>query len=532
MNHPPVKQPSGLYTLLNIAKSIAASRNRQDLWDIVDDSVLGAFGASYYTVCLLNEDNSTHIPFLYSQPERILSITGESPIIHESHPIQDGILDKILDAKEPAIFQLEDLIRRRIVPAYIYHWYNADVKEMMVIPVSNGAIVRGALYLYAKTSGTFHREQFSLLTGVADQLGTGISNVLANEKIALQLAEIRKFEQQLERDNSVRRTEQKMKAGFAQMVGASEEMQEVYSLISKVAPSDSTVLILGETGTGKELVARSIHEASARHHKQMVRINCAALPPTLMESELFGHEKGSFTGALERRIGKFELAADSTLFLDEIGEMPLDLQVKLLRALQEREIERVGGKHPIKVNVRIVAATNRDLEKEVQDGRFRSDLYYRLNVFPITLPALRNRKQDIPTLVSYFIERFGQHTGRKNPQISQKALESLLRYSWPGNVRELEHLIERTILLNPGSTIRQVAIPTTDNHSLARVTGEFSIRPLAEIEREYILKALKFCNGRVSGANGAAVRLGMPATTLNSKMAKLGIKKSHIASAS
>lgn len=316
---------------------------------------------------------------------------------------------------------------------------------------------------------------------------------------------------------------------FPEIIGNSREMQKTFGLITQVAPSDSTVLILGETGTGKELIARAIHNNSPRKHGPMVKVNCAALPASLIESELFGHERGSFTGAFERRIGKFELANNGTLFLDEIGEMSPDLQVKLLRALQEKEIERVGGKGTIKVNVRIVAATNRDLEKEMEDGRFRSDLFYRLNIFPIDVPPLRDRREDIPLLASHFIQLFSKKSGKKIRAIGGLALQELMRYNWPGNIRQLEHLIERSILLTPGDTIKQVHLPSPKQNALTKSGGrEIEIKTIDENERDHILCMLKYCKGRIAGDGGAAEILGVPPSTLNSKIKRLGIRREHL----
>ncbi|HZE83172.1 MAG TPA: sigma-54 dependent transcriptional regulator [Puia sp.] len=315
----------------------------------------------------------------------------------------------------------------------------------------------------------------------------------------------------------------------SEIVGGSLAMQKTFRLVSQVAPSDSTVLILGETGTGKELIARAIHNNSPRRHKLMVKVNCAALPANLIESELFGHERGSFTGATDRRLGKFELANGGTLFLDEIGEMPLELQVKLLRALQEREIERVGGRSTIKIDVRIIAATNRDLEKEMSEARFRSDLYYRLNIFPISLPPLRDRREDIPLLASHFIQRFAKKTGRNIIALNNSALQELIQYSWPGNIRELEHLIERSILQAPGNTINHIHLPQPRQSSTpASAKESFVVKTLDENERSFIMKTLKYCSGRIAGEGGAAQLLGVPPSTLNSKMKRLGIRREHI----
>lgn len=315
---------------------------------------------------------------------------------------------------------------------------------------------------------------------------------------------------------------------FPEIIGSGKEMAGVFTLLSQVAASSTTVLITGETGTGKELIARAIHKASPAGGKNMVTVNCAAIPASLMESELFGHEKGSFTGAVESRAGKFEQADNSTLFLDEIGELPLLLQAKLLRVLQERVVERIGGNKSIKVNVRIIAATNRDLQREVIKGTFRNDLYYRLNVFPIALPALRNRREDIAVLATHFAMQHAKAAGKNITGISRKALQELRGYTWPGNIRELQHVIERSVLLSGEGVLRTIHLPDApDRKYLEEAAHEEPIRTLDEIDREYILKVVNHCKGRISGPHGAAVLLGMPSTTLISKMQRLGIKKEH-----
>jgi formate hydrogenlyase transcriptional activator len=315
---------------------------------------------------------------------------------------------------------------------------------------------------------------------------------------------------------------------YPEIIGQSAELEQSLRLISRVAPTNSTVLILGETGTGKELVARAIHNHSPRKVKTMVKVNCATLPANLIESELFGHERGSFTGAFDRRIGKFELADRSTLFLDEIGEMPLELQVKLLRVLQEKEIERVGGRGMIPVDVRIVAATNRDLEKEVDEGRFRADLYYRLNTFPISLPSLRERPDDIPLLATHFIQKLSKNIGTKITAVSRDVLEQIMNYDWPGNIRELEHVIERSILLSDDDKLRQIHLPCRKSKGVAEGSGNRpGVKTIAEIERDHIIHVLRQCKGRVAGFTGAAKSLGVPPSTLTSKLKRLGIQKAQ-----
>jgi formate hydrogenlyase transcriptional activator len=513
--------------LLEVSNMIAAARQREDLWHIITEQLLALFGGKYYTICLINEDGKTHTPFLHSQEKTINSRTGETPIIPISHPIEDGIFNIALAADEPLIFDLQQVMKGSNVAPYVYRWFNAGISEMLVVKINNRNESRGLLYFYAEQRGSFKRGNFRLFKGIADLLGIGICNILANETIERQLQEIKQFKQRLEDENLYLQEQQGLRSSFADIIGSSGEMQKITTILSRVAPSDATVLLLGETGTGKEVFACALHQASPRKQKLMIKVNCAALPPNLIESELFGHEKGSFTGATQRRIGKFELADNSTLFLDEIGELPLELQSKLLRVLQEKEIERIGGRGTIKVNVRIIAATNRNLEAEVQSGRFRSDLYYRLNVFPIRIPPLRNRKEDIPALVLHFVQRYAANNRKEVPAISTKAMEALTNYSWPGNVRELEHLVERTILLNTSPVIHKVDLPLPDR-APGKDDEENAIIPLDAMEREYILKVLRLCKGRIAGPNGAAAKLKLPSTTLNSRMQKLGIKKELI----
>jgi formate hydrogenlyase transcriptional activator len=310
--------------------------------------------------------------------------------------------------------------------------------------------------------------------------------------------------------------------GFESMIGNSPKIISVFNLIKKVAPSETSVLILGESGTGKEKVARAIHNLSTRKGKPFVVINCSTIPEDLAESLLFGHEKGAFTGAADKRAGKFEIADGGTVFLDEIGEMPLDLQVKLLRVLQEKEIEKIGAQAPLPVDVRIIAATNRNLEEEVSAGRFRLDLYYRLYVFPIIMPSLRERKEDIPALVAHFIRTFNK-TGIISPSPDDEIIKKMLQYEWPGNIRELENVIQRSILLTEGNVITEISLQALDKKNAEVTPQEYSIKTMHENERDYISYILKKCKGKVSGSGGAAEILGIPGSTLTSKMKKLGI---------
>ncbi|NVM66708.1 transcriptional regulator with GAF, ATPase, and Fis domain [Mucilaginibacter sp. SG538B] len=316
------------------------------------------------------------------------------------------------------------------------------------------------------------------------------------------------------------------KARHSEIIGESTAIKNSLTLLDKIAYTSCTVLITGETGTGKELVARAIHNNSPRKNKSMIKVNCATLPANLIESELFGHERGSFTGAYERHIGKFEMANNNTLFLDEIGEMPLELQAKLLSVLQDRVIYRIGSKNTITIDVRIIAATNRNLELEVEEGRFRADLYYRLNIFPIELPSLRERRDDIIPLANHFIEKISERLAKKINMVTHWAFQDLLDYDWPGNIRELEHTVERSILLAEDKTIRRFCIPVKKRKLMAKSGQDRTfIKTIAENERDHITLILEYCRGRISGINGAAHLLGVPSTTLHSKLKRLGIDK-------
>ena len=325
----------------------------------------------------------------------------------------------------------------------------------------------------------------------------------------------------LEAQNIYLQEEIQTEHNFEEIIGASSAIKKVFKAIEQVAATDSTVLLVGETGTGKELIARAIHNLSKRKDRVLVKVNCAAIPAGLIESELFGHEKGAFTGALARKIGRFELADGATIFLDEIGDLPLELQAKLLRVLQEGECERVGSPKTLTVNVRVIAATNRDLEKTVQQGGFRPDLYYRLNVFPIQLPALRERREDIPLLVKYFAGKHGAKQGKKIETIPQTIMEALQGYSWPGNVRELENVIERAVILTPGLVLELGEwLPNA-----GAASGATAPTTLEELERVHILETLARTGWRVSGEKGAAKLLGLKPTTLEARMQKLGITR-------
>ncbi len=340
------------------------------------------------------------------------------------------------------------------------------------------------------------------------------------------LAEVNALRERLAAENEYLREYAFAAEGFEDIVGESPVLRSVLFQAEQVAQTDSTVLLLGETGTGKELIAKAIHFKSRRRDRRLVEVNCAALPPTLIESELFGHEKGAFTGALSRKIGRFELADRSTLFLDEVGELPLALQAKLLRVLQEGEFERVGSSVTHKADVRVITASNRDLSASVREGTFRADLYYRLRVFPIELPPLRARKEDIPVLVWHFLGQLTRTLGKKIDRVQAPTMQRMVEYGWPGNIRELRNVLERAVILSPGSTLSLEELGEAPRVAPAAAPGAAGAVTLAEVEREHILRALEACDWRVRGKDNAASRLGLNASTLYSRMKKLGIRRS------
>jgi len=442
---------------------------------------------------------------------------------HVFFKVADGFFDKALGSPEPLKFNFSSLKNKKIqLPEFIEKQLQLGARELIFMPLHYQKNCPSVLFLFFKKPQSMQPSVERLLKRLSLPLSLSVSNLIVLQKIDNYHSDPKSISQSVINTIVMEELETKI-----EWIGNSPQLKAISDLAKQVAPSDSGVLILGESGTGKEIIAQMIHQNSPRKSKEMVRVNCAAIPANLIESELFGHEKGSFTGATDLRIGKFELADEGTLFLDEIGELPPDLQSRLLRVLQEKEIERIGGKKTIKVDVRIIAATNLDLLYEVGEGRFRNDLYYRLNIFPILIPPLRERVDDIALLAGHFVQHFADKLNKKITGLSVKALESLKLYSWPGNVRELKHLMERSVLLASGSVIKDVSLPELQTGNFTSSQPDFHIRPLQEIEKEYILKVVKFCNGRISGPNGAALKLGIPSTTLISKMEKLGIRKAH-----
>ena len=403
--------------------------------------------------------------------------------------------------------QSESTVSKRLVAE--------GVRSACCVPLLLRDRTLGALNVGSLQENAFTKADAEMLSEVAKQIALAVANSLAYQEIA-------SLKDKLSKEKLYLEEEIQTGYNFEEIVGDSQALKRVLKEVQTVAATDSTVLILGETGSGKELVARALHNLSDRRERTFVKLNCAAIPTGLLESELFGHEKGAFTGAIATKIGRFELADRGTLFLDEVGEIPLELQVKLLRVLQEQEFERLGSTRTILVHVRIIAATNRDLAQLVEERGFRSDLYYRLNVFPITMPPLRDRAEDIPALTRHFAQKFAQRMKKRIETIPSEAMKALQNYSWPGNVRELENFIERAVILTQGPDL---FVPIAELKRPPNNTTHSVTTTLEQAEREHILKALRETGWVIGGAAGTAARLGMKRTTLQSKIQKLGIAR-------
>ena len=419
-------------------------------------------------------------------------------------------------AGEP--YTCDDLLEKDGWFRHEYHLAKDGVRSYAAVPlVMRGQVLGVAAFIRLKQRA-FPPHERAILKDVSRALSIATANALANE-------EIRKLRQQLEAENISLREQLGQAPWFEEILANSAELKHALEIVEQVATTDATVLITGETGTGKELIARAIHRRSERARGPLVKVNCAAIPDTLLASELFGHERGAFSGATERRKGRFEQAHGGTLFLDEIGELPQEMQVLLLRVLQEREFERLGGAHTVQVDVRLVAATNRDLAEDVRTGRFRSDLYYRLNVFPVRVPALRERRDDIPPLVAHFAEKYGERFGRPISSIDRKTLDLLQAHNWPGNVRELENTIERAVILSRNGVLSVDPQMLRDSSAASSAANQNETDDDSREERAAIEIALKASRGKISGARGAAKKLNTPASPLEFRIKKLSINK-------
>jgi formate hydrogenlyase transcriptional activator len=446
-------------------------------------------------------------------------------VLETSEPVPGGVALVLPPEEDPAglVWQTKQpLITSRLAdlerwPRLLERVQQYGVQSGCWLPLTTARKRLGTLVFTSKPPSAYDTADLDFLQQVANQVAVAVENALAFQ-------EIQALNDQLHRENIYLEEEVRAENNFGDIVGESVALRRVLKEVETVAATDSTVLVRGETGTGKELIARALHELSPRQGRTFVKLNCAAMPTGLLESELFGHEKGAFTGAIMQKVGRFELADKGTLFLDEVGDIPPELQPKLLRVLQEQEFERLGSTRTIKVDVRLVAATNRDLARMVADGTFRTDLYYRLNVFPVVLPPLRERPDDIPRLVRHFTQRFARRMGRRIETIPSAVMEALVRYPWPGNVRELQNVIERAVILSPGPSLQ---VPPGDLRPAAMqdTAPAPAAVTLADAERDHILGAIREAGGVLGGPEGAAARLGMKRSTLYKKMKKLGISR-------
>ena len=419
--------------------------------------------------------------------------------------------------REPVLIERFETSHFR--PEAVSHLTSLGMHSACCIPLIHRGEVIGTLAVCSRLENAFTQREAEMLVQVADQIAMAVSNAM----VFRQIAELR---DRLRQEKEYLQEEINLENRFEDIIGDSGGLRQVLKEIETVAPTDATVLIQGETGTGKELLARAIHRLSGRSDRTFVKVNCAAIPAGLIESELFGHEKGAFTGAIARKMGRLELAHEGTLFLDEVGELPMDLQPKLLRALQEREIERLGGTRSIPINIRLIAATNRDLAQMVTEKQFRSDLFYRLRVFPVFAPPLRDRAGDIPVLVRHFVSTHSRRMGKNIENIPEETMKALCRWPWPGNIRELENFLERAVILTRGSVLYVPLAELETKVAEEEAELESSGATLHAAERDHILRVLRETRGQIGGTDGAAERLGLKRTTLNSKLKKLGIERS------
>jgi formate hydrogenlyase transcriptional activator len=492
------------HVLVELSRLLATKWDIRQAFPQVSAYLRRVLGQEYAALSLREEGSGMLVPHAVDFP------LGKKPTAGAEIGAARGPGGKALEQQSALIFGREEMQAFDSVIAA--RLTSEGLKSLCCVPLLRPTGPLGVLVLGSTRADAFHPEDLTLLTQVAAQLAIALEN-------ATIAREIEQLKQRFKREKNYMEGEPRARVSFEENIGKSPALQQVLDQVAIVAPSDATVLIQGETGTGKGLIARAIHRVSQRKDRSFVTLNCAAIPTGLLESELFGHERGAFTGAVSQKIGRLELANHGTLFLDEIGEIPLEVQPKLLRVLQDHEFERLGGTRTIKVNLRLIAATNRDLARSVAAKEFRSDLFYRLNVFPIQLPSLRARREDIPLLVRHFVRKFSLATGRDIQSVPSETMEALIHWHWPGNIRELENFIERSVILTDGNVLRA---PLAEFQAETSSSKEKS---LEETEREHIVRALRETGGQISGPAGAARRLGLKRTTLQSKMERLGITR-------
>ncbi len=498
-----------LRLLLEVNNAVVSNLELPDVFAVISAFCRDLLGHEYTSLALMDKESPGKIRL------HAVDFPSGKHLLREEmvFPLDQVPSGQAIESRQPVRFDRESLERMATEGARLL--LAEGLISGVCLPLLTRNTVLGTLNLASSRPEAFSDADIELLGQVAVQFAIALENALA-------YCEIEDLKNRLAEENLILVDEMRSGYQFEEMVGESAALQHVLRQVETVAPTGSSVLLLGETGTGKERVARAIHNLSPRSKGPFVKINCAAIPAGLLESELFGHEKGAFTGAVAQKVGRFELAEQGTIFLDEVGDIPLELQPKLLRVLQEQEFERLGGSRTIRVNTRVVAATNRDLPAMVAGKQFRSDLYYRLNVFPIRVPPLRERTDDIPLLVRFFAQMYSRRMNRNIETIPSESMDALVRYPWPGNVRELENLIERAVILSPGTVLR---VPIAELRGMDAPAPSPSAT-LEEMEREHILQTLRESKWKLSGPGGAAPRLGLKRTTLQSRMKKLGIEKS------
>ena len=515
------RQNDRLQLLLNLTSRITSSLDLREVLRAIAANIRQVIQADLVTVSLPDGASGQIRVFAMDFPH------GKGLIKEDLLVAPSAAAKKAMDTLKPVVLDSQESDN-------CVSGHAEGIKTQCIIPLVNRDRILGLLCPSRTTETPFVPEDVDFLSRASGQIAIAIENALAYHEIS-------ELKDKLAQEKLYLEEEIRSDSGFERIIGKSAPLMHILELVDTVAPSDSTVLLLGETGTGKELIARAIHDRGRRKDRTFVKLNCAAIPTGLLESEVFGHEKGAFTGAITQKIGRLELADQGTLFLDEVGDIPIEIQPKLLRALQEREFERLGSTHTRKVNVRLVAATNRNLEKMVADREFRSDLFYRLNVFPIRIPSLRERKEDIPLLVSYFVQKFAKQMQKQIESVPSAVMKGLTAWEWPGNIRELENFIERAVILTRGKALEvpltelrktetEMAIDAVVNKKRA-ARKAFSSGPdinagaeeYERKQREEIIQALTACKGRVGGTDGAAIRLGISRTTLIYRIRRLGI---------
>lgn len=493
-----------LRLLLEVTNTLVSSLEPRELFERVTDALGKVIPHDYASLALIEPDRNALVVRALCLPGGRGLVAEQMAIPEDGSPARVALAEQrisIFDENQLTSMQTEG--SRRLLAE--------GIRTLICVPLITRNGTLGTLNVGFARAQRVAESDIAILGQIAKQIAVAVENATA-------FGQISELKDKLAEEKLYLEDELRSDRNFSEMVGDSAAFKSILKQVETVAPTGASVLILGETGTGKELIARAIHQLSDRCERTFVKLNCAAIPTGLLESELFGHEKGAFTGAIQQRIGRLELADKGTLFLDEVGDIPLELQPKLLRAIQEREFERLGSTRTIKVDFRLVAATNRHLQQMVSEREFRADLFYRLNVFPIHVPPLRERPDDIPLLVRYFTQKFSRRMNRRIETIPAEAMARLTRYSWPGNIRELENLIERAVILSPGPSLR---VPGPDGEGSVQA----SALTLEDVEREHIIRAVNETNGVIAGPNGAAARLGMKRSTLQSRMKKLGIAR-------